>query len=782
MIKNYVRLAWRNLVKHRSSAVINIGGLALGLTTSILVVLFLVDQFSFDRFHRNIGSLYLLMKHQQVADGVSTGGASAGPMAGALLQALPEVQNSAREVRVGTVARVGDKQVTLDGIYTDTGFFSMMSFPAVEGDPGQALRDRGAVILTESTAKKLFGNRPALGATFLEDTVPVRVAAIVRDVPSSSTIQFDFVRPIAVFESGNAWLKKWDDNRINTWLQLKPGADPAVVDRKATGILQARSNDTSVTTFVWPMASVRLHSHFNNNGKPSGGKIYMVELVALLGFLVLLIACINFMNMATARSEVRAREVGVRKVMGATRRQLMAQFFCEALTITFCSMVMGILISLEVLPVFNRLMETNLQFDAFDWRIWAAIMGTALLTGLMAGSYPAVFLSRFAPARVLKGEMMMGRKRTFFRRALVTTQFWITILFILSTIVVWQEIQYVKGRPIGYDQENLIDVHASADLGAKYQLFNDQVSRLPGVKSISVSSENLVNYPGAVTGMDWPGKIPGHEIPILISTVGYHWTKTAGISVVEGRDFDPSFGTDTSGCLVNESAVSRLGLKEPVIGQKLSGSPIIGVVRNFVTNNPSGDIAPLAIYLYRGAPGPGHFFVRINNSDHWRETIAAVAAVTRTLDPRHGFDFRFSKEEYQLRFEEFHHNATLATIFGALAILISCLGLLGLSAFLSERRAKEMSIRKVFGASAARVLVLLSADFLRPVIVAFVLAIPVAIWVLRAFLGGIAYHISLGWTVFAMAGLLTLVIALATVGWQAVRTAGENPARKLRSE
>src|SRR6185437_13587189 len=446
-----------------------------------------------------------------------------------------------------------------------------------------------------------------------------------------------------------------------------------------------------------------------------------VLLIALLGFFVLIIACINFMNIATARSEIRAREVGVRKVMGATLWQVMIQFFCEALTITFCSIVVGILVSRMLLPFFNRWMATDLRFDLFDWKMWMGIIGVGLFTGIIAGSYPALFLSKFLPAKVLKGEMTIGRKRAVFRRAMVTTQFWIAILFIISTIVFWQEIQYIKDRPIGYDQENLVDVHASADLGGKYHLFTNEVSRLPGVRSISAGSENLVNFPGAVTGMNWPGKIPGHEISILITTVGYNWVKTAGLSLAEGRDFDPAFGTDTSACLVNESTVTRLGLHEPVLGQKLGASPIIGVVKNFVTNNPSGIIAPMAIYLYKGAPGNGHFFVRIANNDHWRQTIAGIGSVVKTLDPRHGFDYSFTKEEYQRRFEEFNNYGTLATIFGGLAIFISCLGLLGLAGFVAERRAREMSIRKVFGASVRQVLLLLSADFLRPVFLAFVL-------------------------------------------------------------
>lgn len=783
MLKNYLVLAWRNLLKHRSSALLNIGGLALGLTTAILVLLFLADEFSYDKFHKNIDHLYLLMKNQQVADGVNTDRTSAGPMAPALQTGVPDVEYAVRVAGRGATALLGDKKVAIDGSFVDTGFFHMFSFPAKAGDPETALHDPHSIILTESAAKKLFGDRNALGWTFIiDDTVPVRVAAIVRDVPSTSSIDFEYIRPFAVFEKQNTWLKKWDDNRIRTWILLKPAADPTAFDRKATRLLQTRSNDTTVTTFLLPMASLRLHSGFTN-GQQAGGKIYLVLLIVTLGFFVLTIACINFMNIATARSEIRAREVGVRKVMGATRRQVMLQFFSEALTITFFSLLLGILASGFLIPFFNRLLRAHIRFTLDDWRIWLGIIGVGLLTAFIAGSYPALFLSRFRPAKVLKGGISVGSKKAFFRRFLVTTQFWLASLFIIATIVVWREIDYIKDRPIGYEQEDLVDVHADAALGPKYALFADQLGKMPGIKSISAGDANLLQFNGAITGLDWPGKIPGHEISIVVSNVGYNWTKTAGLKLAEGRDFDPAFGTDTNACLVNEATVTRLGLHEPVLGQKLGGSTIIGVVRNFVYNNPSGIIAPLCIYLYHGAPyGSCHFLVRISNDAHWRQTIANIGAVVKTLDPQHDFDYSFTKEDYQQRFEELDGFGTLASIFGGMAIFISCMGLLGLAAFLAERRSREMSIRKVFGASVRQVLLLLSADFLRPVMIAFLLAVPIAAWALHAFLNNLAWRISLSWTIFAAGGGITLLIAMATVCLQSFRTATENPAKNLRNE
>jgi putative ABC transport system permease protein len=783
MLKSYFLLAWRNLLKHKTSSIVNVSGLALGLATSILVMLFLVDEFSYDQFHKNISQLYLVMRNQKVANGIATRETTAGPMGKALEAVMPVVVHSARQAGMWGMARVGDKQLSISGIYADPSFFQMMTFPALEGDPVAALKDPAEVVLTESAAKKLFGAAPAMGKVFvIQDTIAVKVGAVVRNIPRTSTIQFECVLPFAAFEPQNDWLQKWDNNQILTYVELRPSADIAAFERQATTLLQTRSNDPTVSQFLMPMARMHLHSGFNN-GKQTGGRIYIVVLIVILGLFVLAIACINFMNIATARSEARAREVGIRKVMGATRKVLMLQFFCEAITIVFLSLGVGLMLSRAVIPVFNRYMNVNIELTLTDWRVWAGMLAIGLLTGVLAGSYPAVFLSRFVPSKVLKGRVLSDKRGTLLRRALVTAQFWVAIFFIVGTVVVWQEIDHVRNRPIGYDQENLIDVHSSAELGAKYSLFEQETDAIPGVRSVTAGSDNLVNFNSGITGLDWPGKIPGHEVSIMVTSVGYDWVRTTGMSLAEGRDFSSAYGTDSAACLVNEATVSQLGLKEPVLGQKLGGSPIIGVVKNFVYNNPSGIIAPMALYLYKGAPDKGgHFFVRVRNDAHWRETISRIGKVVKKIDPKHSFDFSFTQEEYQHRFEEFTTYGVLATILGGLAIFISCLGLLGLSAFLAERRSKEMSIRKVFGASVQQVILLLSLDFLRPVVIAFLLAVPAAGWAANLWLNNIAYHVTLSWTVFVAAAAITLLVALLTVGYNGMRTAYENPAANLKNE
>ncbi len=781
MIKSYFKMAWRSLMKNKISSVINISGLAVGLATSILIMLVLVDEFSYDTFHINLKDTYYVMKNQKQSGDIGTGRSTAGPLAVALRNEMPEVKYAARVTYSDDqLIKVADKGFFESIMYTEPAFFKMMSFPAIGGDPVTALQDASSVLLTERTAKKLFGNENPIGKTIVLDSAHVlKVAAILRDVPANSTIQFDMVVPFHVFELENAWLKKWDDNRIQTWAQLKPNANIGLLNQKMTKMLQTRSNDNSVSLFAYPFARLRLYGSFDN-GKPNGGRIYIAVLLAVLGLFILGIACINFMNIATARSEFRGREVGVRKVLGAERKQLIFQFLSEALLTTFIALILGVVLSQVALPYFNQYAEKQIQFNFWDWKIWALLTGIGLFTGLVAGSYPAFFLSSFKTVNVLKGVLSKGRGGARFRRALVTVQFFISIFFIIGTIVIFTQINYVRNRPIGYDQENLIDIDAKGELAGKFEVFKHELSKIPGVKNVSASSDNLLQYGSGITGMDWPGKIPGQEVSILVSSVQYNWINTAGLQLIEGRDFSPSFGTDTSACLVNQATVERLGLKEPVIGQILGGKVIIGVFHNFVFNNPSGIIAPMAVYLNTGSLS--NFFVRIQNDGHWRQTLAQIEHAAKKINPDYPFEFSFTKEGYQRRFEEFASEGFMATLFGGMAIFISCLGLFGLSAFLAERRSKEMSIRKVFGAGPGSIWFSLCRDFLKPVLIAFLLAIPLSQWFYQSRLSNITYHIQMSWWMFAAAGLLVTLIALLTVSYQGIRTAIENPVKNLRAE
>jgi len=781
MLKSYIKMAWRSLVKNKLSTVINIGGLAVGLATSIIILLLVADEFGYDKFHANLPHLFVLMKNQKDADGISTGSSTAGPLAAAMRSEMPETKYAARVAFFGgELTRVGDKIIYESGIYAEPDLFNMMSFPALKGNPVQALQDASSVVITAGTAKKLFGKEDPIGKTIVfKNAHTFKVAAVVKDIPSNSSIRFDMVIPFRFFETGNNWLNKWDDNRINTWVQLQPGTNVSLLNTKLTHLLQARTNDTTADLFVYPMAKKRLYGNFSN-GKPSGGRIYMIAMLAVFGFFILLIACVNFMNLATARSEHRAREVGVRKVLGASRWRIVWQFFSEALLMTFFALLLAVLLVQLALPSFNQFAEKDLHFNFSHAGLWLLLMGTGLFTGLVAGSYPAIFLSRFRAVKVLKGIAGNGKKGGRLRTALVTFQFIISIFLITATIVIFTQIDYVRNRPIGYDQENLIEIAATGDLSWNFNVFKNEMAAIPGVKNVSAGSDNILQFGGSVTGMDWPGKTPGQELGIIVTNVQYDWAKTTGLKIIEGRDFSPAFGTDTAACLINQTAVEKMGLKEPIVGMMIGGKRVIGVLQNFVFNNPSGIIAPMAVYLNTGSLS--HFFVRIENNGKWRQTIEEVRKVAKKLNPAYPFEYSFTKEDYQKRFEEFTAFGWLAALFGGMAIFISCLGLFGLSAFVAEKRSKEMSIRKILGAGLQDVWFSLSRDFLRPVVIAFLVATPLAVWSLQALLSNIPYHINVSWWMFAFAGLLSVITALLTVSYQGIKTAFENPVANLRNE
>ncbi len=780
MLKNYFKMAWRSLARNKVSSIINIGGLAVGLATAIIILLVVTDEFSYDKFHANLHDTYVLMRNQHQNDDITTGNSMPGPLAAAIRSDIPETKYAARSCRTGPqLLRLGDKSTFEPALYADPDFFRIMSFPALEGNPAAAMQEPGSIVLTEHVAKKFFGNDDPIGKLMVHDNKhTLKVAAVIRDVPSNSSIQFDVVLPFRLFESENTWLKKWDDNRIDTWMQLKPSANMAVLDTKLTKLIQARTGDSTQSLFAYPFSRLRMYGNFKH-GQQAGGRIYMVDMLALIGLFMLLIACINFMNLATARSEHRAREVGVRKVMGASRKRIILQFYGEALIMTVLALLLAVLLVNLLLPSFNRFAEKNIRFNFLGGRLWLLLPGIGLFTALVAGSYPALFLSRFKPVKVLKGITATG-KGGGLRRALVTAQFVISIFFIIATIVIYTQINYVRDRPIGYDQENLVEINASGDLAGKFDVFKNELSQVSGVTGISAGSDNILQFSGSVTGMDWPGKQPGHEISVIVSGIQYNWIKTMGLKMVEGRDFNPAFGADSTGCLINQSTVERMGLKEPVVGQIIGGKTVIGVIQNFVFNNPSGIIAPMQLSL--NTHPLSHFFIRVQNDGHWRQTLAQVEKTAKKLNPDYPFNFSFVKEGYQERFEEFASFGQLATLFGGMAIFISCLGLFGLSAFMAERRGKEMSIRKVLGASVLSVWFSLSKDFLKPVFIAFLLAAPVALWVMDSLLALMVYHIELTWWMFATGGLLATIVALLTVSYQGIRSALENPVKSLRAE
>jgi ABC-type antimicrobial peptide transport system permease subunit len=580
------------------------------------------------------------------------------------------------------------------------------------------------------------------------------------------------------------WINSaWSNNSMPTWVELQPGADVTALNAKLENFIQGKNADAVAHVFAYPLSEWRLRGKFRE-GKQDGGRIDMVILLGIIGAFILLIACINFMNLATARSERRAREVGVRKVVGAQRSLIVGQFLSEALVVTFFALLLGIALVHMVLPGFNRFFDKNLVFNFSNWQLWSVILVLGLITGLTAGSYPAVFLSRFQPVRVLRGSFFATAKTgSLLRRGLVTFQFIISIFLIITTIVVFRQINYVQNRPLGYETENLISIPARGDMGQKFDVLKNDLVQIPGIKSVSAGTHDMIQFGSNTSGIGWPGKTADQDFLVSVTGVSYDWAQTVGVKIAQGRDFNPSFGGDTMACLLNRTAVKRMDLQEPVIGTVLHHDTtvsVIGVVEDFVYNDPFSAPMPMAIFL--GRDRLEHFFVRFENSDNWRGTLAQIEQAVKKHNPAYPFEFRFAKETYQKTFDEMRAVGRLGNMFGGLAILISCLGLFGLSAFVAERRTKEIGIRKVLGATAAGIWFQLSGDFLKPVLLAFIVAAPLAFWAMEQLLSRFEYRIGLSWWIFAVAGIMATLVALFTVSFQGVKAALINPARSLKSE
>lgn len=777
MIKSYFVMSWRTILKNKVSSLINLSGLTLGLSTSLLILLVVLQEFEYDQFHEKKDSIFLMMKNQKTNDGISTSRSTAGPMAQTLKSDYSPVVHAARIAYFNdTPVFVGDHKSLESGVYVDPDIFRMMTFKSVEGDAAAAL-EANSIVLSKTAASKLFGDDDPVGQLLVVGAGTFAVGAVIEDIPGNSTVKFQIAVPFKAFEKNNDWLTKWDDNRIQTWVELRAANDLAQFNKAVAPLIEKKTNDPNEMVFAYPLSQLHLHGDFSN-GKPSGGLITMVWVLIGFGIFMLLIACVNFMNIATAQSIHRSREVGVRKVLGATRRWIIVQFLNESFVFTFLSLIAAVILCILVIPSFNAIMRTSISFEFDKAVIWILCLLLTLLTTLIAGGYPAFVLSGFSPIRVLKG-VIDRRGGLLLRRVLVTFQFVISIFVLAGTIVLYTQFNHVRNRPMGYQQENLINLSLDSLASARFSVINDEVLKISGVKSITGTEGNILYSGGALTGMDWPGKKPGEELSVVISNVAYDWSKTMGIEMKSGRDFSADRRSDENACLLNETAVDKMGLANP-IGSIVGGHQVIGVFKNFVYNNPSGVIAPMAVYL---APNRiHHLYVRIDNNDSWRKTIDAIGNAVKKVSPEMTLDFRFTRDEYQAHFEEITNLATMVSIFISMTIFISCLGLFGLSGFIAERRSKEMSIRKVFGADKMSVLLSLSADVLKPVIIAMLIVIPLSVWTGEMILNQFVYRVSLTWWMFAKAAIPVLVIALLIILYHARRTAVENPSSRLRAE
>ncbi len=795
MLKNYLKVALRNLRQNKSFSGLNILGLSLGMACSLLIFLWVRDEKSVDAFHANRDRLYAIYHRSFSPQGVDADYDNPAPLGDELKKTIPEVQQAATfELGDAFTLRTEDKTTRAKGGYAGEDFFTMFSFPFLHGNAATALKDLPDIAISKTLAGKLFGSpEAAMGKTLHRDLGTqwknFVVSAVFDDVPQNSSLQLEFVMSWAeYFDENPAW-KRWDNSSPLTVMMIRPGADPDRVAAKIKTLLIRHDMQPTPgyhrELYMQRFDEKYLHSNFKA-GYLDGGRIEYVRLFSILAIFILVIACINFMNLTTARSLRRAKEVGVRKVIGARKGSLIRQFLGEAILLAALAMLVTLVVVFLLLPVFNRITDKDILLPVANPFFWLQLAGLTLLTGCLAGSYPALFLSSFRPIEVLKGVLRTGTGAVMFRKGLVVFQFTLSILLIIGTIVVTRQVNYIQSTNLGFDRKGLVYVPIEGELNKKYKLFKQQALQTPGIERVSYMSGQPTNMDNGTSSIEWPGKPANFRAYVVFAGIGYDFIKTVGAELLVGRDFSPDYPSDSIAFLLNEEAVRTMGFKKPadIVGQTISmwnlKGKVVGVIKNFHFTSLHDPIQPLI--LIAGEKDPwGNILVRVKpGRDH--EAIASLQRLYRQLNPAFSFTYQFADLEYQKLYKSEQIIGTLSQYFAFLAIGISCLGLLGLAMFTAEQRTKEIGIRKILGAGTRTLYGLLARDFLVLVALAFLIAAPLSGWIMTRWLENYAYHTNLSAAIFFVAGGLAFSIALATISYHAIRAALVNPAKSLRAE
>ena len=791
MFKNFFKIAFRNLDRNKGFSIINITGLAIGMAAAILILLWIQNEYSYDGFHKNKDRIYEVWNRVPFNGKTSCWNTVSAGVARALEKDLPEVERAVRTSHTNNfLLSVGDKKIIKTGIMVDTGFLQMFSFPMQAGNPSTALNAMHSMVLTEKTAKSLFGNEDAMGKTIkIENKDNFIVTGILKDLPNNTRFDFDYLMPYSNLKYGEGQDLGWGDNSTPTYVLLKPNANYASIALKIKDLKQ-RYDDGAKTMkwefFLYPIDRWRLYSSFTNGLEDKGGRVTFVKLFGIIAGFILLIACINFMNLSTARSEKRAREVGIRKVMGAMKGSLIRQFIGESVFIASLAGIAAIMIVQISLPGYNQLTEKNLFIDFGSIGTWVAFVGFILFTGLLAGSYPAFFLSSFQPVKVLKGTFNKVNALITPRKILVVLQFTFATILIICTVIVKQQIDYARDRQTGYNKDNLIYHFLTGDIPKNYTLIKNELLESGIAKSITKTNSPLTERWSNGWGQTWPGKDPNDNTSFDRYLADEGLGVTAGLQFIQGRDFDlKQFPADSSGLIINESSLKVMKFKDPIgqiVGDLGVDWHIVGVVKDFILTNPYEPTRPIMIC---GAKSKFMSFnvmqIKLNGNNSTAKNLKMAATIFKKYNPDYAFDAKFVDEEYARKFENEKRQGILAGLFASLTIFISCLGLFGLATYMAETRIKEIGVRKILGASVTGITTLLSKDFVKLVLTSFIIAAPLAWWAMHEWLQSYTYRVSIQWWVFALAGLFSVVIAIISVSNQTIRAATANPVKSLRT-
>ena len=791
MLKNYLKVAWRNLFRNKFFSIINISGLALGMACSILIISWVQNELSIDGYHKNGKNLYAIIERQYYDNKVTGQYNVPGVLANEMKKVFPEVEYATgMEDNSQNTFQVGEKILKLNGGFADSDVFKMFSYKLLEGKAPTALNNPSSIAISRKMAEDFFGStQAAIGKSIrYENKQNFNITAVFENLPENSSIKFEYLINWFQYLKENDWAKQWGNNGPLAYIQLRPDANAEAFDKKIAHFMDAYNKEQTKAFHeqlgIQKFDEVYLHSDLKD-GKVSGGRIEYVRLFSVVAVFILLIACINFMNLTTARSVKRSREIGIRKVVGAVRPVLIRQFIGEAILLTFLAVAIATVLVLVLLPVFNQITEKQIAYPFADFGFWAWLILLTVITGAIAGSYPALFLSSFNPVVVLKGTLKLSTGSAWFRKGLVVFQFWMSIVLIIGTIIVSKQVNFILKKDLGYNRENLLYVPIEGDLPAKYEAFKNEALNMPGIKEVTRSTNSPTNFGSSTIGVNWDNKDPNLNVMFTQIGVGYDFTKTLGLKVIQGRDFSPAYGTDTINYLINETALSRLNYKDP-IGRNFTmwgrKGKIVGILKDFHFRSLHEPIYPLIVRL-REKEDYGSILIR-TKAGQTKEAIASIEKLCKELNPKFTVSYQFSDQEYKKQYQNEQVISKLSDAFAGLAIFISCLGLLGLAMFTAEQRTREIGIRKVLGASVGSLFTLLSQEFIVLVLIALVIASPVAWWVMSRWLTTqYHYHMETAWWwIFLLAGVVAIVITLITVSFQSAKVALTNPIKSLRSE
>jgi len=788
MLKNYATITWRNIKRHKTYSFINIAGLAVGLACCLLITLWVLDERSYDRFHENCDRLYRVVVNLPSSGEMRKIVATPPPLGPALKKDFPEIVETTRMSYWGSVPlRAGDKSFNENRmVVVEPSFFSLFTFPFIKGQGAASLRTPNSALISERRAESFFGNEDPIGKVIqVDNRFDYIVRGVFRDIPYNTHIrQFDLVLPWSHLDNME-WYESdsWGMLSYRTYVLLGEKASFQDVNQKITKLIQRYASGSRAEILLEPISDIHLRSHYRLSTGLRG--IVYVYIFSVIALFVLLIACVNFMNLTTARSFNRAKEIGMRKTIGALRRHVIVQFFGESLFMTLYALGLALALICLVLPEFNKFTGKQLNFHSiFNWQAVIGLIGITLFTGFLAGSYPALYLSSFRPVHVLRKVLQTGKKKSVFRRVLVVLQFSMSVILIIGTLVVYAQLDYIRNRKIGWEREHLISISLSGEMKKSFDILKAELLKHPRILSVTAAYSEPTNFESSSHGVNWEGKDAEEVVHVTLNLVDYEFLDTLNIEMAEGRSFSKEFSTDAmEAFLINETLAKMMKTESPV-GAKFSfigrEGQIIGVMKDFHFHSLRTGIGPLAMAL--GSDDYWNYALVKIHQDNVSSTIEDLNKTWKKLFPYSPFAFRFMEEDYERQYRSEMRMGKLTNVFAGLAVFIACLGLLGLTSFAVEQRRKEIGIRKVLGASAGNVLWILGKEFVLWVLVANVIAWPIAYYVMSGWLRNFAYRIGVGLEIFILSSLLTLAVAMAAVAFQSLRAATSNPADSLRYE